>query len=77
MNKVMLDEEAAYSEAWLNSPTLSSSLMKVFDKNVHDSRAGFLRVDSSGYLRLRLVTDPPHTRKSAPGSPMLGGQSKL
>ncbi len=64
MNRVMSDEEAAYWEAWLNPPTLSPGLMKMFDKYVHDSRAGFLRIDSSGYLRPRLVIVPPNAPKA-------------
>jgi hypothetical protein len=59
INKVMSDEEAAYWEAWLNPPALSTGLMEIFDKYIHDSRAGFLRIDSSGYLRPRRIIDPP------------------
>ncbi|CAN7335481.1 DUF2235 domain-containing protein [Trinickia sp. LjRoot230] len=56
-NKPLSEEQLAYWEAWLNPPTLSPNLIRFFDQYVHDSRAGFLRIDSSGYLRPRLVVD--------------------
>ncbi|MGA7813067.1 MAG: hypothetical protein WCA53_09125, partial [Caballeronia sp.] len=58
MNKPLSEEEAAYWDAWLNPPTLSPGLLKLFDKYVHDSRAGFLRIDSSGYFRPRQIIEP-------------------
>jgi hypothetical protein len=58
MNRRLSDEEAAYWDAWLNPPPLSSNLLRFFDQYVHDSRAGFLRVDSSGYFRPRRIIEP-------------------
>jgi len=52
-NKPLSEVELAYWEAWLSPPTLSPNLVRFFDHYVHDSRAGFLRIDSSGYLRPR------------------------
>jgi len=52
-NKPLSEAELIYWEAWLNPPALSSNLIRFFDHYVHDSRAGFLRIDSSGYLRSR------------------------
>jgi T6SS, Phospholipase effector Tle1-like, catalytic domain len=57
INKPLSKEEAAYWDAWLNPPTLSPGLLSMFDKYVHDSRAGFLRIDSSGYLRPRQIIE--------------------
>jgi len=37
--------------------------LKLFDKYVHDSRAGFLRIDSSGYLRPRQIIEPSRSPK--------------
>jgi hypothetical protein len=34
---------------------LSRNLIRFFDLYVHDSRAGFLNIDSSGYLRPRHI----------------------
>ncbi len=45
------------------SPTLSPNLIRLFDQYVHDSRAGFLRVDSSGYLRPRQIIESAGTPK--------------
>lgn len=56
-NKPLSDEELAYWDAWLNPPTLSSNVIRFFDQYVHDSRAGFLRVDGSGYLKPRQIMD--------------------
>ncbi|MFP3563279.1 T6SS phospholipase effector Tle1-like catalytic domain-containing protein [Paraburkholderia sp. SIMBA_030] len=64
MNKPLSDEEAAYWEAWLNPPTLSPGLVRLFDQYVHDSRAGFLRIDSSGYFRPRQIIEPSGTPKT-------------
>lgn len=58
MNQPLSDEEAAYWEAWLNPPKLSPGLLRLFDHYIHDSRAGFLRVDHSGYLRPRELIAP-------------------
>jgi hypothetical protein len=63
LSTLMSDEESAYWDAWLNPPTLTPGQMEMFDKYVHDSRAGFLRIDSSGYLRPRLVIEPPSAEK--------------
>ncbi|PLZ02363.1 hypothetical protein CY652_11565 [Burkholderia sp. WAC0059] len=71
-NKPLSDEEAAYWEAWLNPPTLSPDLMRFFDLYVHDSRAGFLRIDSSGYFRPRKLIEPsgiPKTVAQLPETP--------
>ncbi|WP_433695248.1 T6SS phospholipase effector Tle1-like catalytic domain-containing protein [Paraburkholderia phenoliruptrix] len=57
MNKPLSDEQRGYWNAWLSPPALSSGLLRLFDQYVHDSRAGFLRIDSSGYLRPRQVID--------------------
>jgi len=73
MNRRLSDEEAAYWEAWLNPPTLSSNLLRFFDKYVHDSRAGFLRVDSSGYFRPRRIIEPSGMPK-APHAPRPSSQ---
>ncbi|RDK03184.1 T6SS phospholipase effector Tle1-like catalytic domain-containing protein [Paraburkholderia lacunae] len=64
MNRLLSDEEAAYWDAWLNPPTLSPDLVRFFDQYVHDSRAGFLRIDSSGYLRSRQIIEPSGTLKT-------------
>lgn len=56
-NKPMTDDEYAYWNAWLNPPTLSAQLVRFFDQYVHDSRAGFLLIDNSGYLKPRQVMD--------------------
>jgi hypothetical protein len=64
MNKPLSDKEAAYWDAWLNPPSLSPKLIRFFDQYVHDSRAGFLRVDSSGYLRPRQIIEPSGTPKT-------------
>jgi hypothetical protein len=53
LNQPLSEEQLAYWEVWLNPPALSPNLIRFFDRYVHDSRAGFLRVDSSGYLRPR------------------------
>ncbi|MBY4732388.1 hypothetical protein K6V90_17790, partial [Cupriavidus pauculus] len=37
-------------KAWLNPPELSANLIRFFDRYVHDSRAGFIRIDGGGYL---------------------------
>ncbi|MEX3689228.1 DUF2235 domain-containing protein [Paraburkholderia sp. BR14263] len=57
MNRPLSEEQLAYWEAWLNPPTLPANLIRFFDQYVHDSRAGFLRIDSSGYLRPRQIID--------------------
>jgi hypothetical protein len=62
MNKPLSDEQLAYWDAWLNPPALSPNLIRFFDQYVHDSRAGFLRIDSSGYLRPRQIIDVPGAR---------------
>ncbi|QYD71082.1 DUF2235 domain-containing protein [Paraburkholderia edwinii] len=54
-NRPLSAAEQAYWEAWLNPPTLSRNLIRFFDLYVHDSRAGFLNIDSSGYLRPRHI----------------------
>lgn len=59
MTAPLTDEQLAYWDAWLNPPTLSPNLIRFFDKYVHDSRAGFIDVDSSGYLRPRRIMDVP------------------
>jgi uncharacterized protein (DUF2235 family) len=64
MNELLSDEEAAYWNAWMNPPTLSPGLVLLFDNYVHDSRAGFLRIDSSGYLKPRRVIEPSKPPKS-------------
>lgn len=64
MNRPLSDEEAAYWDAWLNPPTLSPGLVRLFDQYVHDSRAGFLRIDSSGYFRPRQLIEPSGTPKT-------------
>lgn len=64
LNKPLTEQEAAYWDAWLNPPTLSPGLLKMFDMYVHDSRAGFLRVDSSGYLRPREIIELPSLPKA-------------
>ncbi|WP_246641548.1 T6SS phospholipase effector Tle1-like catalytic domain-containing protein [Paraburkholderia edwinii] len=58
-NRPLSAAEQAYWEAWLNPPTLSRFLVRFFDLYVHDSRAGFLNIDSSGYLRPRHISEPP------------------
>jgi hypothetical protein len=66
MNKPLTEEQLAYWDTWLNPPTLPPNLIRFFDQYVHDSRAGFLRIDSSGYLRPRQVIDaPPPVRATA------------
>ncbi|APA88787.1 DUF2235 domain-containing protein [Paraburkholderia sprentiae WSM5005] len=62
MNKPLSEEQLAYWDAWLNPPTLSPGLIRFFDHYVHDSRAGFLRIDSSGYLRPRQIIEVPGAR---------------
>ncbi|MFP3563280.1 hypothetical protein [Paraburkholderia sp. SIMBA_030] len=63
MNRPLSDEDGAYWDAWLNPPTLSPDLVRFFDQYVHDSRAGFLCIDSSGYIRPRQVIEPSGTPK--------------
>jgi Uncharacterized alpha/beta hydrolase domain (DUF2235) len=66
MNKPLSEEQLAYWDAWMNPPTLSPNLIRFFDQYVHDSRAGFLRIDSSGYLRPRqVIDDVPAARATA------------
>jgi hypothetical protein len=60
-NRPLSAAERAYWEAWLNPPTLSRNLIRFFDCYVHDSRAGFLNIDSSGYLRPRHIREVPAT----------------
>jgi hypothetical protein len=55
LNQPLTQQEAAYWDAWLKPPELSPELIRFFDRYVHDSRAGFLRIDSSGYLRPREI----------------------
>ncbi|SDB99046.1 Uncharacterized alpha/beta hydrolase domain [Cupriavidus sp. YR651] len=57
LSKPLTDQEAAYWDAWLNPPALSPNLIRFFDQYVHDSRAGFLRIDASGYLRPRQIIE--------------------
>ncbi|MEX3985199.1 DUF2235 domain-containing protein [Paraburkholderia sp. EG287A] len=56
-NKPLSEEQLAYWDAWLNPPTLSPNMIRFFDQYVHDSRAGFLRIDGSGYLKPRQIID--------------------
>ncbi|MCP3728663.1 DUF2235 domain-containing protein, partial [Paraburkholderia sp. CNPSo 3272] len=56
-NKPLSDEQLAYWNVWLNPPTLSPNMIRFFDQYVHDSRAGFLRIDGSGYLKPRQIID--------------------
>ncbi|WP_017775381.1 T6SS phospholipase effector Tle1-like catalytic domain-containing protein [Paraburkholderia kururiensis] len=64
-NKPLSEEQQAYWDAWLNPPELSANIVRFFDQYVHDSRAGFLRIDSSGYLRARQIIDVEGTRPAA------------
>ena len=57
VNKPLSNEQLAYWDAWLNPPTLSPHMIRFFDDYVHDSRAGFLRIDASGYLMPRKIID--------------------
>jgi hypothetical protein len=67
MNKRLSEHELAYWNAWLNPPTLSANLLRFFDQYIHDSRAGFLNIDTSGYLRPRQIIDAPSPKtKAAP-----------
>ncbi|WP_084656310.1 T6SS phospholipase effector Tle1-like catalytic domain-containing protein [Pandoraea norimbergensis] len=59
LNKPLDEKQLAYWNAWLNPPALSPNLLRFFDRYMHDSRAGFLDVDSSGYLRPRRIMDVP------------------
>ncbi|WP_083614994.1 T6SS phospholipase effector Tle1-like catalytic domain-containing protein [Paraburkholderia sp. SOS3] len=68
-NRPLSAAEQAYWEAWLNPPTLSRNLVSFFDLYVHDSRAGFLNIDSSGYLRPRRVSEPPSASPAIPQLP--------
>ncbi|WP_374992560.1 T6SS phospholipase effector Tle1-like catalytic domain-containing protein [Paraburkholderia sp. SARCC-3016] len=68
-NRPLSAAEQAYWEAWLNPPTLSRNLVNFFDLYVHDSRAGFLNIDSSGYLRPRRVSEPPSVTPAIPQLP--------
>jgi hypothetical protein len=70
MNQPLSEEQQAYLHAWLNPPTLSSGLLRLFDQYVHDSRAGFLRIDSSGYLQPRQLIDAPAAIATASESGM-------
>jgi hypothetical protein len=65
LNKPLSEEQLAYWGAWLNPPALSPNLIRLFDQYVHDSRAGFLRIDSSGYLQPRQVIDVAGARATA------------
>ncbi|WP_233411694.1 phospholipase effector Tle1 domain-containing protein [Paraburkholderia kururiensis] len=64
-NKPLSEEQQAYWDAWLNPPELSANIVRFFDQYVHDSRAGFLRIDSSGYLRARQIIDVEGARPAA------------
>jgi hypothetical protein len=64
-NKPLSEEQQAYWDAWLNPPELSPNMIRFFDQYVHDSRAGFLRIDSSGYLLARQIIDVDGTRPAA------------
>ncbi|KWW33343.1 type VI secretion system (T6SS) phospholipase Tle1-like effector [Cupriavidus metallidurans] len=69
-NRPLSDEQLRYWNTWLNPPELSANLIRFFDQYVHDSRAGFLNIDSSGYLQPRQIIDgsvPP--KATAPASP--------
>ncbi|HEX7907360.1 MAG TPA: DUF2235 domain-containing protein [Paraburkholderia sp.] len=69
MNRPLSGEEAAYWDAWLHPPTLSPDLVRFFDQYVHDSRAGFLRIDSSGYFRPRQLVEPSGTSNTVARPP--------
>jgi hypothetical protein len=64
LNQVLSEMEGRYWEAWLNPPELSPNLLRFFDQYVHDSRAGFLRIDSAGYLRPRQIIEPSIPRQA-------------
>lgn len=57
MNRPLSDAQSAYWDAWLNPPPLSSNMIRFFDNYVHDSRAGFLRIDGGGYLLPREIIE--------------------
>ena len=65
VNRPLSEEQLAYWNAWLNPPTLSPTLIRFFDQYVHDSRAGFLRIDSSGYLKPRQIIEVKGVRATA------------
>jgi hypothetical protein len=70
-NEPLSEDELAYWKAWLNPPDLSANLIRFFDRYVHDSRAGFIRIDGGGYLlprQLVAVASP----ESAPVPPSDG-----
>ena len=70
-NEPLSADELAYWKAWLNPPELSANLIRFFDRYVHDSRAGFIRIDGGGYLlprQLVAVASP----ESAPVPPSDG-----
>jgi hypothetical protein len=54
-NEPLSADELAYWKAWLNPPELSANLIRFFDRYVHDSRAGFIRIDGGGYLLPRQI----------------------